>query len=95
MSYSAYIRACAFGDEIKLEATRGKKPVKDHVALGKVLALQGASGFGQNFHKLANAAESGSLKMSDEVRIAVLQACADNRQILSLLLKALGKNQKH
>ena len=43
MSLGAYIRERLFGEDAAPRKTRGKFPVKDHEALGRVLAALGSS----------------------------------------------------
>jgi hypothetical protein len=94
MSLSDYARSKLFGggndaDRIERRA-RGKFPVKDHKALGAVLAQLGASRLSQNLNQLAKAANMGSLLVTPETENALRHAAAEVHDMRKLLLKALG-----
>lgn len=86
----AYIRARLFDGEIEPRRTRGKRPVKDQEALGRVLGELGRSRLANNLNQLAHAANSGSLPVTPETEDALREACADVRRIRADLVKALG-----
>lgn len=86
----AYIRARLFDGEIEPRRTRGKRPVKDQEALGRVLGELGRSRLANNLNQLAHAANSGSLPVTPETEDALREACAEVRRIRADLVKALG-----
>lgn len=69
---------------------RGKAPVKDHKALGQLLALLGSSRLPQNMNQLAKAAHMGTLPLPDDVERDLKRACADIAAMRLLMMKALG-----
>lgn len=94
---SAYVRAKLFSDtggSQPLAKPRGKFPVKDHQALGRVLGSLGRSRIANNLNQLAYAANSGSLPVNDNVQQELLHACEEVRAMRADLLAALGDNPK-
>ena len=51
----AYIRERLLGDDAAPRMKRGRSPVKDHAALGRVLAALGQSRLSSNLNQLARA----------------------------------------
>jgi len=70
--------------------TRGKRPVKDHQELAKLLATLGKSNIASNMSQLAVAASSGSLPVNDDVIKSITEACEAILWIKCALIKALG-----
>jgi hypothetical protein len=70
--------------------TRGKHPVKDHEALGRLLAELGRSRIANNLNQLARAANSGSLPVTPEVEADLIEACEEVAALRGELIKALG-----
>ncbi|MES9994017.1 MAG: hypothetical protein ABW098_18865 [Candidatus Thiodiazotropha sp.] len=87
---AAYIRFLIFGKELPPARTRGKKPVKDHQELAKLLSALGKSRLSQNINQLAKAANSGSLPVNMDVLQALNEATSSIQWIRQTLIKALG-----
>lgn len=60
MPLGRYIREQVLGDDAAPRKKRGRYPVKDHEALGRVLGALGSSRLSQNLNQLARASNSGS-----------------------------------
>ena len=90
LSLGAYVRQRLFGKDVSPRHTRGKFPVKDHEALGRVLAALGASRISSNLNQLARAAHTGSLPITPETEEDLAEACAAIVAIREDLLRALG-----
>lgn len=90
MSLGAYIRGRLFGENANPRKTRGKTPVKDHEALGRVLGALGGSRLSQNLNQLARAVNTGSLPVTPETERDLLEACAAVALIRADLMRALG-----
>lgn len=86
----AYIRKQLFHGNETPRQTRGKFPVKDHAALGRVLGALGKARLSNNLNQLAKAVNTGSLPVTPETEDAILQACEDVRAMRLDLLMALG-----
>jgi hypothetical protein len=69
---------------------RSKHPVKDHQALAQVLGLLGKSRLSSNLNQLAHSANSGSLPVTPDTEMALLQAAADVREMRKMLIAALN-----
>jgi len=87
---AAYIRWLIFKEDIPHTRTRGKKPVKDHKELARLLALFGQSRIANNINQLAKAANSGSLPVNVDVLKALNEANKSVHWIRQTLVKALG-----
>ncbi len=90
LSNGEYVRHQLFGADRSLRRTRGRNPVVDQKALGEVLSALGSTRAGSNLNQLAKAVNSGSLVFDEGARLALLEACADFREIRDLLMRALG-----
>ncbi len=90
MSLGAYIRGRLFGEDTNPRKTRGKTPVKDHEALGRVLGALGGSRLSQNLNQLARAVNTGSLPVTPETERDLREACAAVALIRTELMRALG-----
>lgn len=86
----AYIRERLLGEETLPRRARGRNPIKDHEALGKVLGELGRSRIANNLNQLARAANSGSLPVTPETEAALTEACEGLREIRAALFHALG-----
>lgn len=89
MALGAYVRERLFGDDVAPRKTRGKFPVKDHEALGRVLAELGASRLSNNLNQLARAVNTGSLPVTPETEHDLAEACAAVQEMRNDLLRAL------
>lgn len=85
-----YIRDKVLDGKTRPRRRRGKFPVKDHEALGRVLGLLGGSRLSSNLNQLARAVHTGSLPVTPETEEAIKAACRDVRGMRRDLLKALG-----
>lgn len=90
MSLGEYVRSRVFDETVPARRTRGKHPVKDHEALGRVLGELGRSRLANNLNQLARAVNTGSLPVTPETEAALLKACAEIQRIRAELVKALG-----
>ncbi|MCK5622917.1 MAG: plasmid mobilization relaxosome protein MobC [Alphaproteobacteria bacterium] len=90
MSLGEYVRSRVFDETVPARRTRGKHPVKDHEALGRVLGELGRSRLANNLNQLARAVNTGSLPVTPDTEAALLEACAEIQQIRAELVKALG-----
>lgn len=90
ISLGEYIRICLFDDKKQIRRTRSKQPIKDHKELSRLLHELGRSRIANNLNQLAHAANCGSLVLTPETQALLLEACADIRQIRTMLLKSLG-----
>lgn len=90
MAVGAYIKAVLFTDGQKHRRRAARSPVKDHVALAKVLASLGSSGLVDSLERLSKAAETGVLQWDADAPAAVQKACEDIIAMRLLLMKALG-----
>lgn len=88
----AYIRNRLFRGQETPRQTRGKFPVKDHAALGRVLGALGQSRLANNLNQLAHAANIGALPVTPETEEMLCAACADVKAMRRDLLIALGIN---
>ncbi len=88
----AYIRDRLFGDDVTPRTTRGKFPVKDHAALGRVLGALGASRLSANLNQLAKAVNTGSLPVTPETEEELRRACAAVLAMREDILNALGRD---
>ncbi|MCF8466224.1 MAG: hypothetical protein K9G33_02380, partial [Sneathiella sp.] len=78
------------GDDVAQRKTRGKFPVKDHEALGRVLGALGSSRLSSNLNQLAKAANTGSLPVTPDTEAELREACAAVLVMREELLMALG-----
>lgn len=90
MPLGRYIRQKALDGKAPPRRTRGRFPVKDHEALGRVLGLLGGSRLASNLNQLARAVHTGSLPVTPDTEEAIKGACRDVRQMRADLLQALG-----
>jgi hypothetical protein len=84
MALGAYIRERLLGEDAVPRRSRGKFPVKEHEALGRVLATLGQSRLSSNLNQLARAANTGSLPVSPDTEVA-LQGRRDADHLLPML----------
>jgi hypothetical protein len=90
MPLGAYIRSRLLGEDVAPRRTRGRFPVKDHEALGRLLGELGRSRIANNLNQLARAVNSGSLPVSPETEADIQETCAAIREMRRELLTALG-----
>ncbi|MEE4537632.1 MAG: hypothetical protein V2J51_03970 [Erythrobacter sp.] len=90
MPLGRYIREQVLREDAAPRKRRGRSPVKDHEALGRVLGALGSSRLSSNLNQLARASNSGSLPVSPETEADLRQACEDVRAMRQELLRALG-----
>tara|TARA_R110000850_G_scaffold38800_27_gene100994 strand:+ start:148 stop:576 length:429 start_codon:yes stop_codon:yes gene_type:complete len=90
LTLSAYVRSRCVGDIAPPHRTKGKRPVKDEEALGRVLGALGRSQLSNNLNQLAKAAHSGTLGLQEDSEAAILKAAYDIAYIRLTLIKALG-----
>lgn len=85
-----FIKARLFGAGQSLKPARRRVPVKDHQALGEVLARLGASRIAGNLNQLAHAASLGALHVDEAVRQMLDAACREIVEMRQLLMRGLG-----
>ena len=86
----AYVRQKVLGEsEEKRRKTRAK-PSLDAALLGRLLGLLGKSDQVKCLFLLLAAAETEQMKLRTEERAALVDACANVRDVRELLIKALG-----
>lgn len=90
LTLSAYVRSRCVGDAAPAHRTKGKRPVKDEEALGRVLGALGRSQLSNNLNQLAKAAHSGTLGLQEDTEAALQKAAYDIAYIRMTLIKALG-----
>lgn len=90
MSRSAYMRERLFGADTKPRKTRGKFPVKDYEALGRVLGLLGRSNLAEDLSELDWGIENGVVKIDAPTALAIKMACVDIAAMRAELVIALG-----
>src|SRR6056297_727977 len=76
MPLGRYIREQVLGDDAAPRKKRGRYPVKDHEALGRVLGALGSSRLSSNLNQLARASNTGSLPVTPETEAELREACA-------------------
>lgn len=89
----AYMREQLLGEKKSPRRPRGKFPVKDHAALGRVLAALGQSRIANNLNQLARAVNTGSLPVTPETEDEIKAACQEIRAMRHDLLLALEIRQ--
>ena len=90
MGLSAYVRHKVFADAATPHRTRGKFPVKDHVALAQILGRLGQSELAQAIGGLLLAVEEQRLHLSEDQDHLLHSISDDVAFIRTSLLKALG-----
>lgn len=90
MPLSAYVRERVFGEDVTPRRTRGKHPVKDYEALGRVMAGLGRSGLSQDLNAALSHVEAGRILASAGLDDELRQACADIAAMRRDLITALG-----
>ena len=90
LTLSAYVRSRCVGDSAPAHRTKGKRPVKDEEALGRVLGALGRSQLSNNLNQLAKAVHSGTLGLQEDTEAALQKAAYDIAYIRMTLIKALG-----
>ncbi|WP_054000186.1 hypothetical protein [Ahrensia marina] len=90
MALGTYIKAALFADHDDRRQRGARAPVKDHAALGRVLACLGQSRLGESMQQLSHASKSGTLYIDDDVPKAIEQACEDIMVMRLLLMRAVG-----
>nr|WP_229884158.1 plasmid mobilization relaxosome protein MobC [Roseobacter sp. MH60115] len=94
MSLSAYVRACVFEEDAKVRKTRPKDIIEDKKAAAEVLALLGQSRIASNLNQLAYHANIGALIFGEAEKEQITEANAHLAAIRTLLMQALGKQQR-
>lgn len=84
-----YIRSQLF-ETTSSRRTRFRRPLQDEQALSTVLAELGRSRLSSNLNQLAKAVHSGSLPVSKETEMAILEACAAVKGMSNNIAQALG-----
>ena len=90
MSRSEYIRERLFGTSAQPHKPRGKHPIKDYEALGRVLGLLGRSQLANDLNELNWSVENGAIKIDAATALAIKMACTDVAAMRAELVIALG-----
>lgn len=90
LTLSAYVRSVCVGESAPAHRIKGKRPVKDEEALGRVLGALGRSQLSNNLNQLAKAANTGTLGLQGDTETALQKAAYDIAYIRMTLIKALG-----
>ena len=85
-----YIKSRLFADGAPPKLARTRNPVREQRALAQALARLGASRMANNLNQLAHAANIGALICDEETVATIDTACADIREMRSMLVTALG-----
>lgn len=85
-----YIRDLILSADNQEPRQRWANPVKDHEALGRVLAALGQSRIANNLNQLAKAVNIGALPVSPEVEADLTEACLAVKDMRRNLIAALG-----
>jgi hypothetical protein len=85
-----FIRSRIFDGTAFHKPARKGASIVDKEALGRVLAVLGASRLSGNLNQLAKAAHTGVLPVTKETEEALRAACADIAAMRASLLSALG-----
>lgn len=86
----AYLRQRALGEQEEPRRKTRAKPPLDAALLGRMLGLLGKSDQVKCLFLLLAAAETEQMKLRTEERAALVDACANVRDVRELLIKALG-----
>jgi len=78
----------------KRKALPKKAPIKDHIVVAQILAKLGQSKLFSCLNGLDQAAKLGIVDLDEETQTSVRQACADIAHLKSLLIKALGVQER-
>lgn len=87
----AYVRSRLFGEDAFPRKRKGKSPLKDQEALGRVLGALGQSRLSSNLNQLAKAVNTGSLPVTPETEADLRNACKEVLALRADLLRALGR----
>lgn len=87
-----YIKAVLFGSGLPKVRRRNTQPVKDHEALGRVLATLGQSRLSANLNQMARAVNTGTLPVHPETEADLRRACGEVHEMRTALLEAFGKD---
>lgn len=85
-----YIRDALLSGDAQAKRRRQTRPVKDHEALGRVLAALGQSRISSNLNQLAKAVNIGVLPVTPETEADLAEACAAVSAMRADLMRALG-----
>ncbi|GFO83116.1 MAG: hypothetical protein A49_27430 [Methyloceanibacter sp.] len=89
----SYVREYLFAANDNRPRPR-RAPSADHVAPATVLAKLGQAELAASLREIAHAARIGALPVSPELEAELHQACHDIASMKSLLMKALGIQER-
>lgn len=90
VSVSAYVRERLLGEDVKPGRTRSKPPIKDHIALARVLRALAQSSFKPDFDTVSADTDAGDVELSASAQISIAKAQADIAAMRRDLIIALG-----
>lgn len=85
-----YIRDAVLSGDAQAKRRRQASPIRDHEALGRVLAALGQSRLSSNLNQLAKAVNIGALPVTPETEAEISDACAAVAAMRGDLVRALG-----
>lgn len=94
LTLSAYVRQCVFNTHTGAPRSTARRATPDKTALAQILAKVGHGNLAASLGDLAEAARIGALPVTPETESAIARACADIAGIKSLLMKALGIQER-
>lgn len=90
ISVSAYIRKCVFGNDAAPRKVCARVPIKDELALARVLGMLGASRIANNLNQIAYHANVGSLVIDEQCTKEIHEAYGHIVSMRGDLINALG-----
>lgn len=90
---SDFVRDILLTDCPAARKPRNSAPIKDREAVARMLGELGKSRIANNLNQLAKEANQGNLLFSDEVKVTILEACADVRAMRNMNMRALGLSE--
>lgn len=90
MSLAAYIKQRLFDPNNPPRKTKGKFPVKDHTLLSQILGIIGSNNIAYNLNELCKLAKSGSLAVTPETELELVNASLGVLEMRKILINALG-----
>ncbi|MGH1404100.1 MAG: hypothetical protein ACRBDL_07630 [Alphaproteobacteria bacterium] len=85
---SAYVRTALFGEKAT-KRRKSKRPAKDYQPLIQAMGTFARSQAPNNLNQIAKAIHTGTLSLTPEIEISLVEACADISEIRRLLITTL------
>lgn len=87
MSYSEYVRRRTFGEAAVSRSSKYHTPTMDQLIAAQILAQLGKLSHSKELYGLTQAANAGTLILSEEKFQVIASGCADIRAIRNIALK--------